>query len=660
MAKRRSASKRKRARRPAPRPRVLERRLRAVDRWIETGEHELALEELDKLLKRYPESLDLYHRRLLVLQRIGQYWEMAQVAQRMLALDPDTPDHYKVLWQAYSLVGCIALASRVIETFLQRWPDHTYAEEARGLRQALQEDLTQSAKNLELPLEEAFPVFELHERLQMALHGEDWEQVPALVEQIQERAPHFVAPLNNLALFYILQGQLDEAVAAEERALERDPQNINALSNLIHAFILAGRFSDAELTARRLRRAPVRQDRDWVKKLEGFVWLGDDQAVLDIFEEAQAEDGLDLLPPYALAYHYAAVAASRLGDQERARALWRQALDILPALSLAHDNLVDSYRSPGQREGAWPFTLLDWLPEPWLEALNKVAKPKRRITEEVARREIRNILQQYPQVIGLAPILLERGDRITRQFILAITVLSDHPALQAAARAFALGPWGSDELRMQAAEYCAQRGLLPRGQRVKMWQDGELKEVLMRGWKILSDPWEQLPRRIQRLYAHALDLVQEDRLEEAEALLRQGLELMPNHPAFLQSLVHIYGRRGEIDQAEKLARQAFESDPNQLLNRCNFAAILAYRGEVEEAKRLIQPLWEVDQLHFSEFAALCIAQMEILLKERKREEALEWVALIEEIDPTYPGLSALRSEIGEPTDLLRRFLSRSS
>ncbi len=487
MAKRKSSARRippqsaaLRGAYPSDRRAAPARELKRIQAWIEEGDHERALAELEKLEKRYPYDHDVLNWQMLVLQETKQYPGLLRVALRAVELAPNDPIYQYNLVLAYAFNSFIALAWRQAERFLQRWPDNFMTEKVKGLVEPLETSVKEEMAKLGVAGEEGRRLLEQHEQIQVALQRQELAHAQELVQKIQERMPHFVAPLNNLALLQLIHGHVDEAITLEERVLEQDPDNINALSNLIHALVLSGRQEETAPLVQRLRGLPASGDY-LVKKLEGLAWARDDQAIVDAFSEAEAAGALEGRPSEGIACHHAAVAAARLGDKKQARQLWRRALELSPGPSIARENLADLKNPPGQRQGAWPFSAAEWLPRPWVEQLSSRLPKKKGMSDQQIQRELTRYLEEYPQIVTMVPILLERGDWQARELVSFLTMASDHPALQAALRDFALGPWGTDEQRMKAAQYCTEHGILRRGQMVRMWHSGEQRELILMG-----------------------------------------------------------------------------------------------------------------------------------------------------------------------------------
>src|SRR5205085_10342975 len=107
------------------------------------------------------------------------------------------------------------------------------------------------------------------------------------------------------------------------------------------------------------------------KKAEAFSYLGDDEAVMEAFREADLSAPDQPLPADALPYHLAAVASLRLGDEPQARRYWKQAQQCDPSMILAQDNLDDLAKPVGERHAPWAFGFPQWVPH---QALRDLAR----------------------------------------------------------------------------------------------------------------------------------------------------------------------------------------------------------------------------------------------------------------------------------------------
>jgi hypothetical protein len=60
---------------------------------------------------------------------------------------------------------------------------------------------------------------------------------------------------------------------------------------------------------------------------------------------------------------------------------------------------------------------------------------------------------------------------------------------------------------------------------------------------------------------------------------------------------------------------------------------------------LLEPLLKIRRLHFTEFAALCAAEVQVALAEGNQEAARGWLGLWERGYPDHPQLPILRDRV---------------
>src|SRR2546428_4101271 len=192
------------------------------------------------------------------------------------------------------------------------------------------------------------------------------------------------------------------------------------------------------------------------------------------------------------------------------------------------------------------------------------------------------------------------------------------PELLAMLRDFALSRQGSDQARMQAAQTATQERLLPSGVPTRMWIKGEWKDILMFGVEISPEPDKKdlLPLKVERLAAGAMEEVKFGDPVKGEQLLKQAIEIAPDIPSLLNNLAAAYSVQGKTEEALNLRAEIRRRLPDYFFGITNEATNLARDGKPDEAEELLRPLLQRKRLHTSEFASLCIAQVEIALARR--------------------------------------------
>ncbi|HKE03922.1 MAG TPA: tetratricopeptide repeat protein [Blastocatellia bacterium] len=641
-----------------PLPLNIRNRIDDAEALIDKNRYVEALEILDPLASKYPDRLEIIASQAMCYFNLGDGVEYLEASLKLRRMLPNQPEALLSLAQAYLMNERFALARRVYLQFLERWPKGEDAEDAREALRILEPQLGLMLAMINLPGEERYEAAELHEESQVLMEQGHVAQARAAVGKLLERLPGFVPALNNLSQMQHLDNQPGEAIATAERVLELDPQNYHALGNLARYLFLQGRVDEARRVAERLQAAQSNRDDIWIKKAEAFSFLGDDRAVLAAFDDAQAAGALERLLNSEMLYHLAAVAACRLGQEERARELWWQRLEAGPGSELPKANLEDLRRPVGERNGPWAFTLDYFLSRRALdEMIRETGRDIRRHKADFAD-AIQAYARRHPEITHLIPYLLERGDPIGRDFAIKLASFIKTPEILAALRDFALGQQGTDQMRMEAAQAATQADLLPSGANVRMWIKGEWQEIMMLGFEISYEPNEEnrLAPKVERLAVGAMEEIKSGDPVKGERLIKQAIELAPNNPSLLNNLAAAYSRQGKVEEVRNLMADIRQRFPDYFFGITNEALTLAWDGKPDEAEELIKPLLQRRRLHVTEFTSLCRAQIEIAIARRNRKAAQGWIQMWESVEPDDPNLEILRSQVERPRlrDLIER------
>jgi tetratricopeptide (TPR) repeat protein len=263
-------------------------------------------------------------------------------------------------------------------------------------------------------------------------------------------------------------------------------------------------------------------------------------------------------------------------------------------------------------------------------------------TDEAIERAARRYLKLHPELLTLAPLLLERGDPQGRQFAVELAMLAETPELLAALRDFALSRHGPDELRHRAAQIATQAGLLPSGP-VRMWLRGAWSEVIMIGFEIYDEPTGDHSPEVRDWLQQAADIMDESP-RQAEQLYKQALEMEPDSPDILNNLAAAYDRQDRKAEVEALIRQVYHDYPDYFFGIIGMANLHTRRGETNQAEALLRPLFNRQRLHLSEFAALCTAHIQLYLARKMPEAVQTWLDMWARLDPDNPNLHYWRRQ----------------
>jgi tetratricopeptide (TPR) repeat protein len=601
---------------------------------------------LDDMARRWPREPEVLFLLLSVHQQLRDPVRTLSVAERLAPLVPRNPDVVLALAGAYLDNNFPALALRAFEDFLARWPDHPQAADARRAVTQLTADIDRMLETFELGGPEGRELAAMHEEVQCLLARGRYAETRAKAAELLRRRPRFAAALNNSGEASFREGRFAEAVAAAEEVLGFDPENFHALSNRTRYLCLSGRVAEARAAADRLKAARSSNLDLGVKKAEALSYLGDDRGVWEAWEAARLGGEGSSSAHAALFAHLAAVAAFRLGREDEARRLWRTALERMPGLDAARDNLDDLDRPPGERNAPWPFRVNHWLPESTARDLAfQMEASLRRHSDRAVTEAAQRFLRAHPELASLAPLLLDHGDGAGREMVLRLAHAARTPELLAPLRDFALGQRGTDELRMQAAQLAADAGLLPPGP-IRFWSRGEWTEVLLLGFEIFTEPRDEHSPEVTELAAEAIEANRGGDGPHAEELLRRALAIEPESPSLQNNLAVALQAQGRDQEAEDLIRQIHARFPDYLFARAALAQQHTRDGEFDEARELLKPLLTRRRLHYTEFNALCAAQIDLLLGQGEREGARVWFEMWEGANPDNPLLEAWRARVG--------------
>ena len=435
-----------------------------------------------------------------------------------------------------------------------------------------------------------------------------------------------------------------------QRTLTVNPDNYYALSNLSRYQCLSGNLKAAQHAAEHLKtlsQQPKFHTLDFATKAaEAFSYLGDDEGVLAVAKLSET-DAESLSDAAALLMHLTAVAALRLGDDVKAKALWVQTLCSQPEMMLAQENLDDLRNPTGQRNTPFAYNLTDWLSKSILADVRaEIGMAVQRGDDESMRRAARRIFRKHPVLETLVPLLLDRGDIAAREIGLILALAMRTPALEQALRDFTLSPRGTDQQRMRAGRAAREAGLL--GAKVMLWVQGEQQELLLMAFQIHHEPSSyQHAEDVQDMAEEAICAVREGKRDKARALLQEALSHEPDAPDLQMNLSRIYEADGDLKKADEMMRDIHQCHPEYFFGRTGMARIHIRAGQLDEAKVLLNPMLEISRIHASEFAALAVAEGELFLAKDKLDGVRQWVNLLKDVDPDNPAVRYLESLISD-------------
>jgi tetratricopeptide (TPR) repeat protein len=241
-------------------------------------------------------------------------------------------------------------------------------------------------------------------------------------------------------------------------------------------------------------------------------------------------------------------------------------------------------------------------------------------------------VHEHPELERLAPAFFQRGGPNCRTLAFHLAVGLDTPSLREALRDFALSQHGPDALRMEAARQARNAGLLSATAPVRLWLEGEWREILLLEFEVYeeADP-SRHSEEVTLLAEEALHALYDNRAAEGEAVLHRALELEPDSPDLLNNLASAYEFQGRHEESRRLVDEIHQRFPDYLFARTNLAIHAAREGHLERARELLEPVLKQGRYHVSEFSALCQAQLEVQTADGKIDAAMQWLELWESL-----------------------------
>lgn len=514
-----------------------------------------------------------------------------------------------------------ALAWKTARQFLGMAPGHPRAAEIRALESRLRAWLEQETEAAGLPREAAWEVLPHHEMVRGLRDCGRTDDARLLAERVAERWD-YLPLLQTLSQLQWDCCEPERAIATTRRILQRKPDHLHALTGLVRLLACSGDSEGATRCARHVRDLPCRTPDSWVRKAEALDDVDDHRGVLAVFGEADLH-GLQHVEQAGTLCHLAAASALLLGEESRARRLWKQAFQRSPDLAATvRANQADLARPRHQRHAPWVYSLGEWLPRQASRELGDLLRATSDTSEEEIDEALREFARRRPLVLDLLPRLLRRGDESARR--LALVVASMKPEYGPMLRDVALGQDGPDVVRLAAARAAARLGAMDT-QPVPMWLEGAWKKVVFFSFEIDT----VVTRRhedptLDRGQREALEQAEQGHLPQAEAMFRALLEKAPGAPDLEHNLACTLAQQGRHEEARDILHRVRREHPAYVFAAINLAHMAMERNDVDSARQLVTPLLRLPRMHSTEVMALCQVQQEICRVQGRLDDARAW------------------------------------
>lgn len=342
------------------------------------------------------------------------------------------------------------------------------------------------------------------------------------------------------------------------------------------------------------------------------------------------------------------MAEYRKGNVSKARTYWQKCLKLSPYFSQAKDNLDELKKPLYERDCPQAFSLDAWLPRNTISNLTLVVeRAANQKNDRAFQDRIRAYLDDHPEILHFVPAALISGDSLSRELAMNLVDMSAHPVLLASLKDFAFGQKGSDALRLEASQILSKHGVFKSGESVDLWLEGKQKPIMMLGFQIYYDSPERptLKLHTQRLMEQAIYALRDGNGSEAEGLLRKALELQPKEPSLINNLAVALSQQGKKNEAEALADQIAEQFPDYFFGQVIAVRRAVQADDLEKAKAILDKMMKKQELHVTEFGALCGCQIDFMIADNKPEGAISWFNMWKQGYPEDPGLQKYERQV---------------
>lgn len=602
-----------------------------IESAIENGAFSEALSLLDKAVRDHPSDVQFWELLAEVAVEVRDNRTMLTAYSRLTQMQPRDPTAWLGLASAYAVEQWPALAYRGFREFIRRFPKDPRRPEVESMVRTTEAILWQRLASLHFPTgEDGLELACLFEDAQVLMNLNRLEEAREKAEELIGQMPDFYPAYNNLSLILFAEGDVEKAVDAARAVLVKHPTNCHAHANLVRFLIFLGRVDHARTFADKLKILESDAPDIFIKKIEAFSFLGDDAAVVDVFKSSKkrpvaADDET------AMIHHLAAYSIYRLGDEKKARRLWREIVDENPYFEFAVKNL-DELELPKHERETFALPLTHWLPSCYIESFVKSTRKIKDLEKNLARKTA-EFFEKNPGIPYVLSLLLDRSDADAKEFAIKILSWAGTSESHAALKEFALGQNGSDQMRYKAAMALREAGALPA--KVRLWHGGEWRDQLLMVYEISGEPVKEHPMRpkAEAMYAKGIVAMGKDNYDLAEQYFRKAVEAHgTDHPSLIYNLIAVDLKRGNELDAETRLEELTKQFPDYFFAAATLATIKARKGEIETASRLTGQFYDKTKWHTLEARAWFYLNMELALAEKKFDGARSWLEMLAEFD----------------------------
>ncbi|MBI4750011.1 MAG: hypothetical protein HY774_16110 [Acidobacteria bacterium] len=608
-----------------------------VKQQAQRGQIQQAYHKAKELAIRFPKQPKIFEFLLEAAVTLKDYPQVLRSSYKLYQLEPHIPENVFNLGVGFYQNSYPGAAYKFISLACQKWPKKFQDENTHKVLALCREAIERTFRTTAVSVEELLEMAAANDHVHFLLANAEWEELEKVVLPYLKKFPHMNSIRNNYTQALRNLNKPGQAIELAESVLKIDPENIHALSNLVVLSLSVGDAAAARAYAARLKEVHSLFTDVLCKQSETLTRLGDDQGVLDVYAKFKSlKPKIDQQIAFHM-YHLTAVAQVGVGAIQQAKKLWREAVKHNPAELLYQENLDDLSKPEGERQGPVPFPLNLWLTDSTINALT-------RAFEAGDSADFSALVNKYPELLHLAPIIFEKCDDHSRELFIDVARQSRNPQMMQAVLNFSTGKAGPDKLRIQAAMAAKEAGFIT-GEKLQIQTKGAMEEVQIKSYEIHHEPTPSVSPEAEDLAYQAWEALHDNRDQEAERLLRKVIELDPNNPGHQFNLQAAIRKQKRTEEANAMVEKIHQEFPDYFFARLEIGMKLIDQGKLDAAREITAPIQAMTRFHVSEFAMLCVFEMEYALASKNVDAAWHWHKFLKLNSPDHPGVKVYKQKI---------------
>lgn len=280
-----------------------------------------AQENYQKAVAVDPKFIRAYEGMAILAKERGQWDQVVAACQKIITLNPQSPQAYLGLGEAFRVLGDSSDAVQTYSRLLDLFPDD---------------------EKIDVKVIEAYGKA-IAGNPQDDLYKEKREEVLADFEQLSKRKKYKAADYYNLGFLYEQVGGKEEAMRFYTKAVQMQPDYAQALYNLANLYRDAGNYKIAMVLYGRLVHFHPKNALGYLNMGLIFNALGDQDRARQFYLKV-----IDLDPDNGDAYFNLGYLSESQGELSEAVTYYEKAVEVAPKNAEAYYNLGNVYASLGQ------------------------------------------------------------------------------------------------------------------------------------------------------------------------------------------------------------------------------------------------------------------------------------------------------------------------